>query len=170
MYQEFCPRGGGGWWYPSMHCRWYPSMPCRSLGWRVVSQHALQVPGGVVSQHALQISRPTHKGEDEGPNLGGSQGPHLGGLQAHTRGGIPACTEADIPTADGYCCGRYASYWNAFLFTLIWKKFFLILHLRAQKDICSPVSSGSSRGECHVHCSSNNMSRKIWLLKAAAYI
>ena len=20
------------------------------------------------------------------------------------------------PTADGYCCGRYASYWNAFLF------------------------------------------------------
>ena len=23
------------------------------------------------------------------------------------------------PPADGYCCGRYASYWNAFLFTLI---------------------------------------------------
>ena len=22
------------------------------------------------------------------------------------------------PPADGYCCGRYASYWNAFLFTL----------------------------------------------------
>ena len=26
-------------------------------------------------------------------------------------GCIPACTEA----ADGYCCGRYASYWNVFL-------------------------------------------------------
>ena len=23
------------------------------------------------------------------------------------------------PPEDGYCCGRYASYWNAFLFTLI---------------------------------------------------
>ena len=30
--------------------------------------------------------------------------------------GIPACTEADPPQRDGYCCGRYASYWNAFLF------------------------------------------------------
>ena len=29
----------------------------------------------------------------------------------------PACTEADTPSPgrDGYCCGRYASYWNAFL-------------------------------------------------------
>ena len=26
---------------------------------------------------------------------------------------------ADTPSpADGYCCGRYASYWNAFLFTI----------------------------------------------------
>ena len=30
--------------------------------------------------------------------------------------GIPACTEADPPGRDGYCCGRDASYWNAFLF------------------------------------------------------
>ena len=41
---------------------------------------------------------------------------------------IPACTgadtpppgidtpQADTPQAVGYCCGRYASYWNAFLF------------------------------------------------------
>ena len=29
--------------------------------------------------------------------------------------GIPACTEPP-PGRDGYCCGRYASYWNAFLF------------------------------------------------------
>ena len=32
--------------------------------------------------------------------------------------GIPAWTEADHPGRDGYCCGRYASYWNAFLFEL----------------------------------------------------
>ena len=42
---------------------------------------------------------------------GGAPGPGLGGVC------IPACTEADIPPADGYCCGRYASYWNAFLFS-----------------------------------------------------
>ena len=30
-------------------------------------------------------------------------------------GCIPACTEA----ADGYCCGRYASYWNVFLFLFL---------------------------------------------------
>ena len=29
--------------------------------------------------------------------------------------GIPACTEADPPGRDYYCCGWYASYWNAFL-------------------------------------------------------
>ena len=33
-------------------------------------------------------------------------------------GGIPACTEADPPGRDGHCCGRYASYWNAFLFLI----------------------------------------------------
>ena len=32
-------------------------------------------------------------------------------------GGIPACTEAEPPGRDGYCCGRYASHWNAFLLT-----------------------------------------------------
>ena len=48
--------------------------------------------------------------------LGGwSPGPHPGGVE--DQGGIPACTEADTPPtpADGYCCGRYISYWNAFL-------------------------------------------------------
>ena len=43
---------------------------------------------------------------------------------------------ADTPTgADGYCCGRYASYWNAFLFFItsvicllakrLWRTFYL---------------------------------------------
>ena len=33
---------------------------------------------------------------------------------------IPACTEADTPNpADGYSCGWYASYWNAFLYVLL---------------------------------------------------
>ena len=116
----------GGGCYPSMHCRWYTSTPCsRSRG--------------VISQHALQVSRPTPSGEVEGDLGGGSPGPHprgkfrvsqvhtQGGLQAHTWGclqdhtcgvSIPACTEADTPP-DGYCCGRYASYWNAFLLAFV---------------------------------------------------
>ena len=90
--------------------------------------------GGVVSQHALQVSRPTprvevegsgwgwspgpHLGGSPGPHPGGSPGPHLGGgVSRPTPGGIPACTEADTP--DGYCCGCYVSYWNAFLSSLL---------------------------------------------------
>ena len=120
---------GGGWWYPSIHCRWYPSMPCsRSQG--VVSQHALQVSrpisrGEVEGIWPGGVSRPTPKGEVEGIWPGGVSRPTpkgevegdlaRGGLQAHTWwGSIPACTEADPP--DGYYCGQYASYWNAFLF------------------------------------------------------
>ena len=46
---------------------------------------------------------------------GGMPGPR--GCLVPGGGGIPACTEADppFPERDGYCCGRYASYWNAFL-------------------------------------------------------
>ena len=44
-----------------------------------------------------------------GPGPGGRGCLVLGGV------GIPACTEANPPRRDGYCCGRYASYWNAFL-------------------------------------------------------
>ena len=48
-----------------------------------------------------------------------------GGIPACIAGGIPACLAAGglllgrvpggDPHPDGYCCGRYASYWNAFL-------------------------------------------------------
>ena len=96
---------------------------CLSAG-GMVSQHSLQVSRGCVSQHALQVSRPTPKGEFEGSGhrgvsrptpRGGSPGPLPGRVSRPTPGGggIPACTEADPP--DGYCSGRYASYWNAFL-------------------------------------------------------
>ena len=54
-----------------------------------------------------------------------------GAIPAYIAGGIPACLAAglgggvcfrgmpgrDPPPRDDYCCGRYASYWNAFLFT-----------------------------------------------------
>ena len=101
FYKCLTVHGGGG-WYPRMPCRWYPSMPCRS-------------PGGV--------SRPTPRGRLRGLAGGGSPGPHLGGLQAHTRGSpgphpgvYPSMHWGRPPTADDYWCGRYASYWNTFLF------------------------------------------------------
>ena len=45
-------------------------------------------------------------------------------LSVCPQGGLPQCMlgyhtpldQATPPPADGYCCGRYASYWNAFLF------------------------------------------------------
>ena len=53
-----------------------------------------------------------------GPSLGGklrglaggrSPGPHQGSVSQHALRQTP-------PPPDGYCCSRYASYWNAFLF------------------------------------------------------
>ena len=101
----------------------------------VVSQHALQqgvsrptpgTGGGVCwkSQGILSVQKSGNPGLSTGGGggipaciaggipaclaAGGSPGPHLG------RGVcIPACTEAD-PPVDGYCCGQYTSYWNAF--------------------------------------------------------
>ena len=78
--------------YPSMHCRWYPSMPCnRSPG------GYLPAPGGLL--------------------LGGacSGGCLLWGVSAPRGFCFGGCGELPLK-ADGYCCGRYASYWNAFLF------------------------------------------------------
>ena len=36
------------------------------------------------------------------------------------------------PPRDGYCCGRYASYWNAFLFITVFV--ILIIYLRQYKN------------------------------------
>ena len=88
-----------------MHCR-SPGGKLRGLAWRV----SRPTPG--------EVSRPTPRGFP-GPHLVGSPGTHLGG--------IPACTEADTPPpADSYCCGRYASYWNA----LTWVNYRLPIKLR----------------------------------------
>ena len=59
-------------------------------------------PGGILQAHPWGICGPTPRGV--------SPGPHPGGC-------IPACTEADPP--EGYCRGRYASYWNAFLLKIV---------------------------------------------------
>ena len=54
-------------------------------------------------------------------------------------GGIPACTEADPPPPgrDGYCCGWYTSYWNAFLFEMLSEVFTIIAKITDSKIITS---------------------------------
>ena len=61
----------------------------------------------------------------EVPGPGGWRGCLLPGGVPALGGGVPApgglvwgVPGGDLPP-DGYCCGRYASYWNAFLF-LYW--------------------------------------------------
>ena len=98
----------------------------------MVSQHALQFPRQTHTQRGSWEawlgggSRPTPRGEVEGSGwgglqahtqggswgvwTGGSPGPHPGGVYPSMHWGRPP-----PPQADGYCCGRYTSYWNAFL-------------------------------------------------------
>ena len=140
VFTHVCLSTGGG-------C--YPSMPCsRSPGGRVVFQHALQVSrptprGEVEGDLARGISRPTLKGEVEGNLAWGVLQAHTwqgllpGGLQAHTWGsaprGVPAPRGAlGGPPRDGYCCGRYASYWNAFLFKPVVKENYVMLYHKEQ--------------------------------------
>ena len=138
----------GGRWYPSMHFRWYPSMPCSrfrgggggrwytSMSCRFPGPH----PGGKLRILARRrVSRPTPKGKLRGLAWGGLQATTWGGLQAHTWGvSRPASGGVSRPTPrgcasqhalrqtplDSYCCGWYASYWNAFLFLSRFYRFF----------------------------------------------
>ena len=108
-----------------MHCRWNPSMPCsRSPGglcsWEggacsqgrwpsvmALSCGLLLCPsvmafwfGGLLIEGGLLVW----------PSGGGGRWP------SHQKATTQEClVETPLPP-DGYCCGRYASYWNAFLF------------------------------------------------------
>ena len=99
-----CLAAGLQWgeWYPSMPC-WFPGPhpggKLRGLAWGGLQAHT---QGWFPDPH-LGVSRPT-PGEVSRPTPGGC---------------IPACTEAD---PRGYCCGWYASYWNAFLFGKMFTK------------------------------------------------
>ena len=103
----------------------------------VVSQHALQV----VSQHALQVSRPTPKGEVEGDLVQAhSQGGSWGGSGPgpHPRGKLRGNWPG--PSPDGYCCGRYASYWNEFLFIWCVLYFTFVLKIKLSREIVHSLS------------------------------
>ena len=138
--QEFCPQGflsqlalqvvsqhalqqvSRGWWYPSMPCRF----PGLHPGWKLRGIWPMESPG-----------------HNRGGGLGGS-GLGVGGLQAHTqRGSWGGSGLGSAPRecllqegcrlwrgcgdpSDGYCCGRYASYWNAFLLQLFIAEIYII--------------------------------------------
>ena len=74
---------------------------------------------GGVQAHNQGVSRPTPGGGCvQAHTWGGVSRLTPGRVQTQAHGGcIPACTEADTPPTPAYgcCCGRYASYWNAFL-------------------------------------------------------
>ena len=70
-------------------------------------------PRGEIGGLARGVSRPTPRGVSRptprGVQAQGVPGPGLGGVSKQALRQTPP-----LP-ADGYCCGRYASYWNAFL-------------------------------------------------------
>ena len=86
--------------YPSMHCRWYPSMHCSG------SPGGCLLPGGCLVQggSALGVFK-----DGLGGSAPGGSAPRGGLVSQHALRQTP-------PGRDGYCCGRYASHWNAFLF------------------------------------------------------
>ena len=89
----------------------HPGRKLRGLAWVGLQAHT---KGGRVSRPIPGVFRPTPRGVSRLTHRV-SPGPHLGV-------GIPACTEADTPSAYGYCCGRYASYWDAFLLGYLFAK------------------------------------------------
>ena len=65
-------------------------------------------------------STSVHAGIPTPPQSRPPQGPGTPSPRAGTPGADTPRDQAPPPAADGYCCGRYASYWNAFLF---WRSF-----------------------------------------------
>ena len=80
-------------------------------------------PWGVVSQNALQVSRPTPRGKFRGIWPEGSPDPHPRGELKGVCSRGSACFRGGVVETpqDGYCCGRYVSYWNAFLLLVMFK-------------------------------------------------
>ena len=118
--QEFCSQGGGGGGIPACIAGLQAHTQGGSWGVWPGGDRQAHTQGGSWRVWPGGITRPTPRGEVSRSTLGEggvSRPTPRGRFPRHIPGGIiPACTEADIPPADGYCCGRYASYWNAFLF------------------------------------------------------
>ena len=74
-------------------------------------------PGGAVQAHTWAGVQ-THTRGVRAHTWGGGFQAHTQGVQAQVQGGLSQHAlrqNPPPPSADGYCCGQYASYWNAFL-------------------------------------------------------
>ena len=92
--------------YDYYYYYYYIYRPQRSCEGYVFTRVCHSVRGGVPG-----------RGEVPGPGGSAPGGCLLPGgclVQGGMLRGV-VCTEADLPGRDGYCCGRYASYWIAFL-------------------------------------------------------
>ena len=95
---------------------------CKILCSLLTRTISLGVSGATWLREKMLVSRPI-------PRDGEVGGVWPAGVQAQARRGCPdpglggvcvsqhARSQTPLPPADGYCSGRYASYWNAFLFT-----------------------------------------------------
>ena len=106
----------------------YPSMPCRCPGPHAGGEQLRGLAGGSPGPHPREKLRglawrglQAHTWDGLQAHIWGAHTP--GGLQAHTRGGLQAHSQGGMSQhalrqtpPDSYCCGWYASYWNAFLF------------------------------------------------------
>ena len=105
----------------------YYYRPQRSWGKVIFSQASVILftaggvvtsPGGVWSGHGRGCGIPAclagFQAHSQEGSLWGSEG---GSTGPHPRGELRGIWPRGVETPrDGYCCGRYASYWNAFLF------------------------------------------------------
>ena len=91
------------------------------------------------------VSRPPPMGEVEGSDQGGLQTHTQGGRLRGMAGGVSRPTPREgvcliacwdtLPPPDGYFCGRYASYWNAFLFWIEFRGKVSLLRWRLLKIV-----------------------------------
>ena len=105
----------GGGWYPSMSCRSpgpHPGGRLRGLAGGSPGPH----PGGKLKGLAFGGWPGPHPGRRLRGPAGGSPGPHPRGSPGPHPWGVSQHALRQTPPADGFCCGQYASYWNAFLF------------------------------------------------------
>ena len=120
----------------SVHGGVYPSMPC-SLAGHMTSRGCLGFGLGGCGQAKAW-------GVCPGPGLGDVSQDAL--RQTHT------------PQADSYCCGRYASYWNAFLFL------FCLGLSHKTKDGLARHSSGGHKTQVYIYV------LPLWLVMGVFFV
>ena len=112
---SFCSQGGG---LPQCMLGYHPPDQARPWTRHTPTRHTPQTR---YLPHRADTSPPPprtrhHPSDKAPPRPGTPQSRHPPRPGPPPREQTPA--RSRHPPADGYCCGRYASYWNAFLFVI----------------------------------------------------